>query len=301
MLTPKDLLLDLANLTQLYLLQEFEPSDRILSDFESYSFFKEMALNQKKQVTMKEVTPIPKIDPILNPAPKKFSSSEKSLTQLNIPEAPPINISENPPISSAKKTDLPADRDGLPSKVIEKNADVPKVFFKIEKLEPQKPLDFSEIKAFIKEKYPNFKTMEEIPNDHSARTNPKNQKKYQLALVYSNSQPQHETFLHHFIQAIDFCLVPATLFNGLKIEKEKNWDNFLANQDLKVIFFANQALENLPDLAKRYTKGKELRWGYLEKIPAFQLPEIELILKDPTQKPLLWSMLESFFQLNQRI
>lgn len=257
MAAPKDLLVELASLTQLYLFQEFKVSDWIFSEPESYAFFKRMASVQKKQLPSKAPPPSEKIivqetapAPLKDPPPQKMEAAIKELPERSI---------------------------------------------RLEPMEGARLVDFSDLKAIIGERYPGLKIMEDIPDDAKAKQKPKVQN-LQVAVIYLSCQPLHQAFLANLTQAIDICLAPATLVNAAKVENEQGWISFLNASTLKIILFAQQDLVQLPDLAKNYTQGNQPNWGYLGKIPCFHLRDIALILKEPVQKQLVWSLLEKFFK-----
>lgn len=152
---------------------------------------------------------------------------------------------------------------------------------KLEPMEPHKPVDFSDIRAILQEKVPNLNIVAE----------PQRKVKEAILLTLSPS-PAHQAFLVNFAQAIELCLCPIAIVNAAKIESVKGWDNLLNQPGLKIVLMLQPDLEQLPHLAKHYVPAKSPALG---KVPAFFLPDIALLLKEPIRKHSLWTALESVF------
>lgn len=226
-MSAKDLFYELANLTQLYLLQEYKLSERIFSEPESYAFFKQIATVQKKP-------------PAPEPAPLNIKP------QLNVPKELPPPLKEDKPIEQKPQ---PVVIEKEPSKVI-----------KFEELEPPKPVDFSDLRAILQEKCPHIKIIEEIPERL------KKQKTAHVVILHLNSTPLDKKFHGNLSHAIDTCLAPTSIVNAFKIDSSHRWEDFLNQPHLKVILIAQQELDALPKLFKHYSSTPQPLLGKIPVI-----------------------------------
>jgi hypothetical protein len=268
--TQTDLFNELANLTQLYLLQEYKLSEWIFSEPESYAFFKQLASEQKKQPSAVKQT---------NPTPAAVIAKPEPIVPKTIPplakEKPLIEKKPAAPVTIVPAAAIPVAIEKEPSRLI-----------KLEVMEPPKAVDFSDLKTILRERYPHLQIIEETPDGI------KNQKKAQAVVLYTTSHPLDKAFLANLTHAIDICLAPASLVNASKIESSNGWGAFLNLPHLKRVLIVQQDLDRLPKLALHYASTPLPSLG---KIRVLALPEPSLIYKEPNRKQTLWTSLEFFF------
>jgi hypothetical protein len=288
MSTSKELMIELADLTRLYLLQEHEFSDWILSEATSYAFFKKISLASKN----------PARPPAQNP-PEKTIPENKQVTQAKSTEpqkpliSPPINEKTTlpPPIASApkKQVEEPVKAPGQlsPSK--------PDKRIKLEPIKEPPVVDFSDIRAAVAERCPNLKIIDAIPDDALAKIASHKQNTAQAAFLLSEISSSYDTFISDIVKAIDTHLVPAAKVNAAAIEKEGSWDSFLNKPGLKLILIQQNELQKMPKLLKYFTKGLSEDQGVIGQVPVFLLADVATFFNDPEKKRVLWSKLRLFF------
>lgn len=139
---------------------------------------------------------------------------------------------------------------------------------------------------------PHISTFTEIPNDAIAkkiatRWKTRNQTA-PISILSFHEQPKQKALLLEITKAIDIYFGPARLIEADPIEKEKQWDTFLTDPNLKVIIACDYTLWQLENLMRSYKENSFEQTRMLGNIPLLLLPDLSLYLKDPLLKRSLW-------------
>jgi hypothetical protein len=153
-------------------------------------------------------------------------------------------------------------------------------------------LDPSSFKSLFAKIAPGMPILEQIPSDATAkkigeRWKTRNQTA-PLSILYCNEPPEQKMLLEEIAKALDVYFGPARLVAAETIEKEKQWEAFLAVPALKMIFACDYTLWQLQDLMRFYKETPAAGTRTLGNIPLFLFPDMTLYLKDPLLKRSLW-------------
>jgi hypothetical protein len=262
-LTPHDLIQALRSLIKETPTIFAEPSDAL--------YFR----NQAK------LAPLPKV---ATPPPKELPPS----VEIKVQSKPPLPLESkqaSPPSVEIKQAPLP-------SVEIKKTAPT---------FVPEVPLEKPPTKSFSSGSLlftlfgkiaPHISIMKEIPSDTAAkkiamRWKTRN-KTAPISILSFLEPPKQKALLVEITKAIDVYFGPARLIEAEPIEKEKQWDAFLTDPNLKVIMACDYTLWQLENLMRSYKENSFEQTRMLGNIPLFLLPDLSLYLKDPLLKRSLW-------------
>jgi hypothetical protein len=158
---------------------------------------------------------------------------------------------------------------------------------------PIEPLISNQLlKKLFQKHLPQIPIIDEIPSDSTAkkianRWKTKNQTA-PISILSFSEPPKQKQILIEITKAIDVYFGPAKIIDAASIEKENEWETFLANEDLKLIIACDYTLWQLKDLMKNYREIPREQKRTLGQVPLFLLPDLSLYLKDPSLKRSLW-------------
>lgn len=203
------------------------------------------------------------------------SSSEVSERVVNKKEEPPLP--PPPPIQTKPPEPSP----------VKSLAPVP-----FEKPGPHRDGLASPLASLLQKLAPHMAILRDIPNDAMAkkianRWKTKNQITPISILSFHEPQKQ-KALLLEISKAIDIYFGPARLIEAEAIEKEKQWDTFLSDPNLKCIVVCDYTLWQLGNLMSFYKENALEPLRTLRNVPLFLLPDLSLYLKDPLLKRSLW-------------
>lgn len=160
---------------------------------------------------------------------------------------------------------------------------------------PVDPMNFGALRALFQKAFPHIAVINEIPNDTTAkkiatRWKTKNQIA-PISILHFSEPPPQKKLLVEIVKAIDIYFGPAKLIDAEAIEKEKQWETFLASGDLKLVISCDYTLWQLTDLMRFYKEIPSQQTRTLGNVPLFLLPDLSLYLKDPLLKRSLWKSL----------
>ena len=154
---------------------------------------------------------------------------------------------------------------------------------------------FSTMKTLLAKIAPELAIFDTIPSDATAkkiatRWKTKNQSA-PISVLSGNELPQYKKFLEEIAAALDTCFGSARIVQADPIEKEKQWEPFLASEGLKLIVVCDATLWQLQNLRQFYKETPTQGIRTLGKIPLCLLPDLSLYFKDPLLKRSLWKAL----------
>ena len=254
--------------------QHLQENHVILASPEDAAYFRNCALKTDKKT--KATTP--------DPAPKENK------------QLPPYT-----PQQSKEKLEAAPSSDGKPENLVNEQtliAPKPKEQPIVETLPaPSKsPAElFSSIRSIVMKTAPDLAILDEIPDDAIAkkiktRWKTKNQSA-PISILASHEIPLHKAFLEEIAIALDVFFGPARIVAAESIEKERQWDSFLASENLKLIIMCDSTLWQLEHLRKLYKETPAQSTRMLGNVPLFLLPDLSLYFKDPLLKRSLWKAL----------
>lgn len=267
---------ELLSLTQLYLLQEFHPQERITVAPDFFKAHPSQPVPTPKPVNIPASNlPVQKL-----PTPQVTVKPDK-LQPVQTVTAPAIEVT--PQAKAVSKA--PASSTPLP----EPSAD----FFKLIPMTPASASDLQDIREIISKKFPHFSILETPPADLQSG----NDMKAQIAaasviiLSFQESMTAH-TFLENVSQAISHCFVPSAIIPAHIVEQEQNWDLLAQAKGVRLIIASGAKIENFSGFMKRCRQSDRQKSAFFGEIPLLLLPDLAIYLKEPNYKSDLWRAIQ---------
>lgn len=304
MSSPQERYLELLALAKSYLLQEYRLSDRILSDQETFAYFKSDALKrqefknqspEKKPVLPlqpKQLPPQPLPTTTLDPVPTRKNSASTTPTPVDAKVALP----SSQPHSSSSKKDLHA----LPkissqqNKTLPDSKEIPP--FNLELPPLAQVVDFSAMRKIIEEKFPQVRFVNKIPDDSEAQKLAhvwaEEKRVPQVLILAFDEIDRHQLFLKDIAKALEQRGIYAQIVNALKIEQNKEWQKQLQSPALQLVISSSSQFYHLSDLQKYYREGTKQGRYYLANCLLLLLADISFYFKEPSLKPSLWNAIK---------
>jgi len=219
---------ELLSLTRQYLTLEFQNKEYseqknqqwIVSELETYNYFKEYAiriknLEIKKPLEIREEIKPKQVDEYVK------AMQAAPLKQQIIPREPVVQIIDTAIIEAA--TPL---QDASEALIVE----VKKRAFELEPVKAIVQSDLTDIKKMVQELFPHQTILDHLP-----------QNIVQIIIISDHSEKQNLIFLSNYSKAIDLLLAPS------KIMTLKMFESSPFNRDLKMIIQTGNDLSNRPD------------------------------------------------------
>lgn len=154
------------------------------------------------------------------------------------------------------------------------------------------PHDQGEFWKLFPNLFPEAKLSEAIPSDALAQKL-KNAWQHQqmippVILLAFHDDEKQMTFLKNLAQAISLRLAPARVLSAHKLEKEKGWNEVLQTSSLRLVIASDYGLYLQPNLMQLYREVPQEGKHYLNQTPLLLLSDLNLYLKEPQLKSLLW-------------
>lgn len=154
---------------------------------------------------------------------------------------------------------------------------------------------FSDLRKIWAKINPNSPLLDALPDDELAkkiasRWKTKNAAA-EISILSYHEPPAQKALLEQIAKAINILLKPAQIVLAEPIEKEKQWEAFLAVPHLKWTIACDYTLWQLGGLMQHYRENPSQKARHLGQIPVFLLPDLSLYLKDPLLKRSLWKAL----------
>lgn len=246
----------LLSLTQLYLLQNYALSEKVVTNLEICNIFRKHVILSKK--TKPQPLPPPP------PAPKR-----------------PITVSEKlkPPHIQRKRAALPKEQ----SKPLAKPLS-PSISRSKDRLSVIDQ-DFSDLKTIIKTQFPHLEVSDKIPSDEQGVTEgskwKQNEEYPPVVLIAFERIPSTLCFLQNITHAINEHIAKAKLLFADEMN-ENDWEKISTTKELKFIIAEEQAIKRHHPLNNSPHKGRQL-------IPLLPLSEY---LHSEQNKRALWDLLK---------
>ncbi len=280
MISPKEQLAELSALVQIFLMQNYERKDWLLADSETYHYFKQQVQTQKVKPLPPPAAATPPIAPALKAPPVTVPAPSLPETPPPVPEEP-VMKKESPKARAPEA----------------KKADKPKEFFVLEPMAAPQPLELSDIRSFMSEKFSGIKILDpmpQVPKHLIARSIPA------VAVFSFQETGVDRAFLQQVSQAVQRALAPAEMWEAADIERRQEWDKILSAPELKLIVASAHGMHRFPLLMQHYrevNKGGRIFFG---KVPALLLTDLSVYRKEPQLKAALWKSLKEMLSVEKR-
>lgn len=276
---------ELLALTQIFLLEEYSLQERIPADQTTYEDFKRYALKNKAApapIAKETIISRQPVEVIRSPAAVNTPSPQQPIEQAG---SPPVVIQEPTPLPATSKSKEDVAKE-------EKSTS----FFELEPLKASEPLDLSDFRSIIKEKFPQQPYIEAIPSDSDAKRINSAWELEKMApevmVLFFQETPKHRAFLNNLCRAIQSLGIHAALSSAAKCEQELSWDSLLKSKNLRLVIASDYAIYTLPELMKHYKEAPKKGRQQLGSVPLFLLSDLSFYLKEPSLKPSLWKALK---------
>lgn len=282
-----DQYLELIALTEFFLLQNFSRDQRLFSSQENYEFFKQLAQVKGPHQTqpLQHRTPVqqkPNAAVAYQPVQAAETVKKEPVTPLH--EAPkqimPVKVEEK---ESEKEIIQAPQKQGQLKPSLE-----------LDPLVKSLPIDLSDIRNIMMEKFPHQKIIDSPPNDELAKkiSNAWSQEiKIPPILILSlNESPMHKAFLENLATALTIYFGEAKFFLMDDLECVKIFNS----KDLRFIIANRQTISASSELNKHYREAEGK--SFINQIPLFLLSDTQAYLKEPRLKATLWKALSEFLK-----
>jgi hypothetical protein len=295
---------ELLALTQLHLSQENDLKNKLVTDQDTYTFFKNLATSRKN--TVLELPEIPNSKAPLAKPTNKIVPQEQTKPQQKDPEPKaqtPLSRSPETPQPAPKIPNDPVKKKLEPLQTTENNTRKSSNFrtFVLEPPAPLPPSDWQTFKNLMKKIDEGQMICNSIPSDHRAQKIKNAWQAEQtipsVLILSFNESENHLTFLNGIAKAVDLHLGSASVVSGPKWERENKWDKLFESKELRLVIASDYGLYLLPNLMKHYKEVSKTAKHFLNDIPLLLLSDISLYLKEPQLKPLLWRAVCTEFHL----
>lgn len=280
---------ELLALSQLYILQENKWNDQLPIDPKFLQTFKRLSPNPPQKVAQgspipetKSTTPITSAPPLTPQHP----------VQLAPQPAPP-------PLQQAPA--VPSKPEPLPSKVTasplaeKPTTTQPKPFFELHPPESRNPPAFGDLHKLIMQTCPDFRYIEQIPDDREATlrgTRQSNVAQDAEVLILSFSEPtKHVAFLQNVAYALRLKGKNAIVVPAQAIEDSNGWAELSSKGKVRLLIASDYGIYTMAQLMNQVKAIPDKNRHMMGSIPLFLISDVSLYLKQPQLKPALWKAL----------
>lgn len=147
------------------------------------------------------------------------------------------------------------------------------------------------IRKLIEKVHPYYPLTDQIPDDAIAKSSPEKEAGAQVVILYFGEASHDLDFLKKLARAIHTSYAPTKLIDARRLTQEKKWDQFLTENNYKLIISPEKGLQTSFELMRRYTEIPKTGARFLGKIPLLLLTALDQYEKNPHLKRTLWSTL----------
>lgn len=273
---------ELLSLTQSYLLSEYKGKEWIMTDPETYQFFK------KFQPTQTPPKPVQQLQP-----KKTVIKATPPPTQATVTPPPVKSLP-----TKADKIAIPTSPPPQKEKIVESLPSTSLFSFKrdpVEKIEES--YDFTSIKKELEKLFPNNRYTEVPPIDGEAKKVRNRWEKKstvpEVVILSFSQSAEEQKFLQNVSQAIDQQLASSVIYSALAIEKQQAWERLFSHKELRLLITSDYGMFQLPGLMKYYKESPDKKGHFLGERPLLLIPEVSIYLKQPHLKAALWKALRT--------
>lgn len=224
-------------------------------------------------------TELPTLPPHVEAAPSPLHTQA--------PQIQPLQASESPPIKVTPSQNKEGKGKG----------------FSLEPLVVNPPQDHREWWDVSRSLFPQWKLQTFIPTDEIAQKNKnawlKSQEITPVIILSFQDNEQQVAFLKNIAQAISLRLAPAQVISATRIEKDNGWEKLLNSPQLSLVIAGDYGLYLHPKLRQFHKEVPQQAKHFLNQTPLLLLSDLNLYLKDPQLKPLLWRAICNEFATSQ--
>jgi hypothetical protein len=323
MTQPKELYKELLALTQIHLLQHYPNKGAVATDLNTYTYFKQIALQQKLQnqqlppvaaqtglkptvspTTTHQLKPqAPQLTPIVPMSPGVLST--KAQERQTITQIAETKISQPMPYQTT--TNIPENKHEASSKASSQDKAVTTKtgLFVLEPVTKVTPVEFNDIRQLIIERFPSQKILDQIPSDKEAKKNETARSKEMTVpevLILSFTEiPKEVAFLQNIAKAIqDRLMKTVQIIIASKLEQEGSWSRILGSKTLRLIIACDHGLPTVPGLMQHYREAPRHAKYYAGKVPLCLMSDISLYLNEPQLKPPLWKTIQEMLRSSSK-
>jgi hypothetical protein len=264
---------ELLNLTKTHILQNFSLEEWMLTDQNTFSFFKSYSPPRPQPLF-----------PLVSSKPQRLHTTQEKELSIKENFAIPINKKET------KETKETKDNEG------KKEFSKEKFSFTLEPMQLATEIDLKEIHKLVKDHFPSMIIIENPLQDEEAkrvnRTQQKTTTTPAVIILSFNETAISKKFLENIAKAIQLRIAPALVLPAHKIEQENAWERMLQSKELRLVISPDYGIYTLPKFMRHYKESPKQGKRFLGNIPLFLLSDISLYLKEPTLKPQLWKALK---------
>ncbi|CUI16283.1 conserved hypothetical protein [Candidatus Protochlamydia naegleriophila] len=291
---------ELVSLTQLFLIKEHRIKDFRLSFPKEKAFFssRKLAPVGKKQAQPPVVTerlPLPhssfKSSTPQTPDPQPGSLPHPPSPDPQPERLPPQTVPSPDPLPPTELPEQPLPPT-KPQVINELGKTKQAQLLNLEPLTVPLAAEDYGFKAIIQKMFPNYRLNEAIPDDRLAKKLMNawslEQSIPPVIILSFDEREKHLALLKNIARAITLRFAPARVMSGLKLEKEKQWDSLFNTAGLRLIIASDYGLYLQPALMTHYREVSKQAKHFLNQTPLLLLSDLDLYLKEPQLKSLLW-------------
>lgn len=284
---------ELVHLTQLFLLRNYPLKQKLVVQSDTYACLKQFLSPTAPPIHASAPAPVHPSTELLQPG----IPQPKAQPEPTIPELPPQRPHHPlPPIEPPPQPMQPIPGPGIADPRLPDKKDIKlsngKFSFQLEPVAPAVVDDFSSWRQLWKEQCPHQALLEEIPSDRHSQQKKHawkiNQTIPPIVILSFQDAELSLKLLKNLAKAISLHFMPARVLSAKKIEEEKKWEALFNASHLRLIIAGDYGLYSLPGLMKYYKPANEDNKHYLHHTALLLLSDLNLYLKEPQLKSLLW-------------
>lgn len=267
---------ELLALTQMYLLQEYSPTERIFSDPEIFEYFKATA---QRQATPVSPEALPTEKGTLHLQSRQPTSPAQPPATPTIPEQKPhlAPVEKRTP----KIPDVTHQKDVSQEKVTSQHI----LTFALETLPPLKPWDLTEIRKLTTERLPHISIVDAIPSFEDSNIP-------EVIIFAFDTIPEHLTLLNNIANALNVRGVATQVIDAQK----SDWNGILHSPKVRLVLAEEKGILANENLRKSYRKNNE--GANISEHPLLLLSDVASYLREPALKVTLWKALKEILKIS---
>lgn len=302
MLSFKEQYAELVALAQLYFFQEYPTGGFLNAERETYQYFKEYAISQKKISSPQIENSPPSIDPSIHKnQPVKNSiqlgvgiSQHRNTYVKTSPEpGEKLRVEEEEHIKPQLEKTPPQELLSQQIEPVKKNLKKRPDKFIPEAIKNTPELDYAELRQIFMEKFPHIPVLDEIPSG-SNNLPPKLSDIVQVIILTYHENDNTRTFIQNLANAITTHLGPVQILDAEQTEKANGWEDLIKKNGLRLIISSYAGMQSFPGLMKHFKEAKN-GCHLIGKTPICLLSDINIYLKEPHLKRPLWQSIQSLY------